>query len=234
MADEHLTAALDALVYQYDPRAVITVERRTRDRDITVGTREDEAGTVSVFGRLLATDGALVEKRLKAIASTVCDDDPRSAGERRSDALAAMADLNDRLACRCTNPHCPTKEQPAPAPSVVISVIADQAALTAARQANKGERATPSDSGTAVLVDNCEPIPTPLLADLLAKGATLKPLATPCDAAPEPRYRPSAKQAAFVRARDLTAGSPVAGCLPTAATSTMSCRTRSGRPIRRT
>ena len=200
MADERLTSALDALVYQYDPSAVITVEQRTRGRDITVGIREDEAGTVSVFGRLLATDGALVEKRLKAIAATVCDDDPRSAGERRSDALAAMADLNDRLICRCTNPHCPTKGQPAPASSVVISVIADQAAITAARPAG----------GVAVIADKGEAIPTPLLADLLAKGATLKPLATPCDAAPEPRYRPSAKLAAFVRARDLTCRFP--GC----------------------
>ncbi len=203
MADDRLTSALDALIFEYDPAAVITVEKHMRARDITVGAREDEAGTVSVFGRLLTTDAALFEKKLAAIADTVCDDDPRTAGERRSDALAAMADLNDCLACRCTNADCPKKGQASPSSSVVISVIADHAAIKAAS-------APTGDRGTAVLAGGREPVPTPLLADLIAKGAALEPLATPCGAAPEPRYRPSAKLAAFVRARDLTCRFP--GC----------------------
>jgi Domain of unknown function (DUF222) len=203
MAEDRLTSALDALVYQFDPSAVIAVAQRARSRDVTVGAREDEAGTVSVFGRMLATDGALLEKRIAAVAATVCAADPRSPGERRSDALAAIADLNDHLTCRCVNPACPVKDQPAQRSSVVISVIADAAALAATREDS-------TSGGTAVLLDDTTAVPTPLLADLLAKGATVKPLATPCDAAPEPHYRPSAKLAAFVRARDLTCRFP--GC----------------------
>ncbi|OBA95765.1 hypothetical protein A5662_18550 [Mycobacteriaceae bacterium 1482268.1] len=203
MADDRLSSALDAVIYQFDPAAVIAVKERGRVRDVTVGTREDEAGTVSMFGRLMATDGALLEKKIAAIAATVCADDPRSPGERRSDALAALADLNDHLTCRCANPDCPVKDQPAQTSSVVISVIADQPAIT-------GARTDSNSGGAAVIVDSKTPVPTPLLSDLLAKGATVKPLVPPCDENPEPRYRPSAKLAAFVRARDLTCRFP--GC----------------------
>ncbi|TXI59605.1 MAG: HNH endonuclease [Mycolicibacterium mageritense] len=52
-------------------------------------------------------------------------------------------------------------------------------------------------------------IPTPLLADLIAAGATVKHLDPP-GAEPEPRYRPSAKLAAWVRMRDMTCMFP--GC----------------------
>ncbi|OKH68680.1 hypothetical protein EB73_15345, partial [Mycobacterium sp. SWH-M3] len=62
--------------------------------------------------------------------------------------------------------------------------------------------------GTAVVVDGGV-IPTPLLADLIAAGATVKHL-NPPGAEPEPRYRPSAKLAAWVRMRDMTCMFP--GC----------------------
>ena len=220
MPDERLTAALDALIYAHDPAAVITTEQRMRSRDVTVGAREDEAGTVSIFGRLLSTDGALVEKRIAAIAATVCPNDPRTAGERRSEALAAMAEGHDRLVCRCPDPTCPTRQGQTPSSPAVIWVIADQPALTDATHTNTTDRETntttataevrPSPRGTAVLADTGTPLPTPLLADLLARGATVKPLLTPCDSAPEPRYRPSATLQAFVRSRDLTCRFP--GC----------------------
>jgi hypothetical protein len=48
-----------------------------------------------------------------------------------------------------------------------------------------------------------------MLAELLRHGATLQPLVAP-DAEPESRYRPSAKLARFIRARDLTCRFP--GC----------------------
>ena len=56
---------------------------------------------------------------------------------------------------------------------------------------------------------NNAPLPTPILAELLRNGAKLQPLTAP-GAEPEPRYRPSAKLAAFIRARDLTCRFP--GC----------------------
>ena len=61
----------------------------------------------------------------------LCAADPRSAGERRSDAAAAIANGNDTLACRCGSPHCPTAGV-TPKSNVVIRVIADQTAVNEA------------------------------------------------------------------------------------------------------
>jgi hypothetical protein len=48
-------------------------------------------------------------------------------------------------------------------------------------------------------------IPAEILADLAARGAAeIRPLIHPGDSPPEPRYRPSAALADFVRCRDLT------------------------------
>ncbi|MCP9275512.1 HNH endonuclease signature motif containing protein [Mycolicibacterium arenosum] len=52
-------------------------------------------------------------------------------------------------------------------------------------------------------------VPPPLLADLIARGATIRPITSPGEEA-EPRYRPSAATDHFVRLRDLTCRAP--GC----------------------
>ena len=59
------------------------------------------------------------------------------------------------------------------------------------------------------MLSGTEAMPTPLLAELLRNGAKLRPLCTPAEE-PESGYRPSAKLARFVRARDLTCRFP--GC----------------------
>jgi len=53
-------------------------------------------------------------------------------------------------------------------------------------------------------------VPTPLLADLIRLGAPVRPVPHPADLCTEPRYRPSATLARFVRNRDLTCCFP--GC----------------------
>ena len=54
-------------------------------------------------------------------------------------------------------------------------------------------------------------IPAEILADLARRsGVQLRPLVHPGDSPPEPRYRPSAALADFVRCRDLTCRFP--GC----------------------
>lgn len=231
MADEHLTAALDALVYQYDPRAVITVERRTRDRDITVGTREDEAGTVSVFGRLLATDGALLEKRLKAIASTVVRRRPPI---RRGAPLGRLG----RHGRPQRSPRLPL-HQPALSDEGTARTGAVSGDLGDCRPGRTYRRAS-SEQGRARDTKRFR-----------HRGARRQLRTHPHSLIGRPTGQGRDAQAArdSVRRRATThrpnrprscgpaishAGSPVAGCLPTAATSTTSCRTRSGRPIRRT
>jgi hypothetical protein len=47
-------------------------------------------------------------------------------------------------------------------------------------------------------------VPTPLLAELIRLGATVRPVPHPAELGTEPRYRPSTKLARFVRNRDQT------------------------------
>ncbi|MGZ5377616.1 MAG: DUF222 domain-containing protein [Mycobacterium sp.] len=62
--------------------------------------------------------------KVAAIAATVCDDDPRSIGERRADALGALGNGNHQLPCACESPGCPARAaQPAPKSSVVVNVL---------------------------------------------------------------------------------------------------------------
>jgi hypothetical protein len=146
----------------------------------------------------------------------VCTDDPRTAGQRRAAALAALGHGNHHLPCACESPKCPAREShPAPKSSVVVTVYTDQATLDGLKNTPAPPTSTPTpapapvSSGTAIL-SGTEVLPTPLLAELLRNGATLRPLCTPVDAQPEPGYRPSAGLARFVRARDLTCRFP--GC----------------------
>lgn len=209
LPDKNLTAAVDALVFGFDPDALIVSKEEARTRDFVVGHYvvghyEDEAGVTSVWGKLLAGDAAALKKKVAAIAATVCHEDPRNAGERRADAAGAWANGNDYLVCMCGSPTCPVAGQPAPKSSVVINVYADQTAIAAAQSAPSA----PDCVGTAIL-SGTDVMPTPLLAGLLRNGAKLRPVGKP-DLEPEPAYRPSARLARFVRARDLTCRFP--GC----------------------
>ena len=113
---------------RYDPDAQRRTDTNLRGRDFVIGACDDDTETVSVFGRLMAPDAAVMKQRMTAMINGLCAADPRSAGERRSDAAAAIANGNDTLACRCGSPHCPTAEL-TPKSNVVIRVIADQTAV---------------------------------------------------------------------------------------------------------
>ncbi|MGO4442479.1 DUF222 domain-containing protein [Mycobacterium sp. 2YAF39] len=201
MPEVTLIAALDALVLRWDADARIDSGAAARTRDFTTGDREDEAGLTSVWGKLLAPDAAVLNKKVAAMAATVCADDPRSLGERRADALGALANGNHHLPCACTSATCSARTgQPAPKSSVVIHVLTGQmpAPTTPATK----------DAGTAVL-SGTEAIPTPLLAALVRDGAKLRPLPAPeelCE--PVSGYRPSTAMARHVRNRDLTCRFP--------------------------
>jgi hypothetical protein len=99
------------------------------------------------------------------MADGVCAADPRSVGERRADALGALANGSDRLACRCGSPQCPAAESVTS--SVVVRVIADQAAIDAARKLIAAEDAEQRDSRapatdlTPEPADECEPAAEP-------------------------------------------------------------------------
>ncbi|MDT5247971.1 MAG: hypothetical protein QOJ28_605, partial [Mycobacterium sp.] len=227
-----LQATVDALIDRHDPAAVLAYRSAARGRDVQVGKQDDTTGTTSLWGRLQATDGELLTRRLDAMATSVCRDDPRTIGERRSDALGILAAGGAVLPCRCERPECPHTGTDARAEAIVIHVLTDQhpdhdptgptapdapngpsgpsgpptpnpAPDPADADLNPAAAASPSCAGTAVIAGGGI-VPAPLLAELARMGAVVRPITDPAALGVEPSYRPSAKLARFVRARDLT------------------------------
>ena len=231
MSVAKIEAAIDYWVDRYDPDAVRRIEHSARGRHVDVVDAGNGSGVAYVEATLFSHDGAALDQRLDAMAQAVCEADPRTLDQRRSDALGAWAHGGDRLACLCDNPDCPAAGA---APSaVVLNVIAEENSLTddtavaldgaeapgpttaQLREMTIAEAlAQPAPTGAA----NTNPavlmgggiVPAPLLAAKLATTATIRPVTHPGDSPPEPRYAPSAALARFVRCRDLTCRFP--GC----------------------
>ena len=197
-------------------------------------TATDGSGTASIEALLLATDADALDQRLDAMARAVCDADPRTLEQRRSDALGALGHGGDRLACGCGSQDCAAAGvQPS---AVVVHVVADDESLTddtavqldgqsapgptaaelrqmTIRQAlsPRPEEMIPRFAATApAVIIGGGMLPAPLLAATLAQTAKIVPIVFPGDSPPEPRYIPSAVLATFVRCRDLTCRFP--GC----------------------
>ncbi|MGE2733277.1 DUF222 domain-containing protein [Mycolicibacterium vaccae] len=220
-----LTRAIESVIERYDPDAVRRAKAITRGRDVRIGACDDPNEIATVVAQLFAQDAAALQARITELVSGLCPDDPRSAGDRRSDALAAITHRTEHLSCRCGSQDCPaTAPQKS---SVLIRVIADQAAITAAQHlierediehaqkrtahtkpqtdaAPPTEPAQPvtaqHDSGTALL-PGAKILPIAALAEAIRAGARIKPFRMP-GPDPEPHYTPSARLAEYVRARD--------------------------------
>jgi len=189
-----LAGQIDKIVAKADADAVRRRAERRSEREVWFA--DLEGGLSEIHGSLLSPDAHALDKRLTALAGTVCEHDPRSREQRRADALGALAARVDRLSCRCGRGDCTAEKRPV-ATSVVIHVIAEQASID-------GSGATPASEVCA------DGLIAPELIAELAAGAKLTPLIHPADAAPESGYLPSKKLADFVRCRDLTCRWP--GC----------------------
>ncbi|MGA3255124.1 MAG: HNH endonuclease signature motif containing protein [Mycobacterium sp.] len=194
MSQGRLAGQVDKIVARADADAVRRRRERQADREVWIGDLAD--GVSEIHGSLLTPDAHALDKRLTALAGTVCEHDPRSRQQRRADALGALAAGADRLGCRCARRDCAAGKRPAATP-VVIHVIAEEAGI--------------DGSGTAYASEvGADGLITPELVAELAKSAKLVPLVHPADAPREPGYVPSAALADFVRCRDLTCRWP--GC----------------------
>jgi hypothetical protein len=188
-----LAAAVDQVVAKADRDAVRRAAKAAQDRFVDVVA--DESGMAWVSGSVFATAGRALDRRLDALAASVCEADPRTRAQRRADALGALAAGTDRLVCGCGSADCQAAA-PARGSTVVIHVVAEKTSV-------EGTGSMPG-----VLSGHEGLIPAELIAQL-AKTARLQPLSPPSQD-PEPGYTPSAKLADFVRCRDLTCRAP--GC----------------------
>ncbi|QEN16687.1 DUF222 domain-containing protein [Mycolicibacterium sp. ELW1] len=206
-----LQRAIDSWVDRYDPGAVRQVRSRSRERDVVI-TVDAGAGTADIYGRLSATDGEIVRRRLTRIAYSVCEDDPRTIAQRRADAMGVLGAGGDRLACLCGNPDCPAAGEDDRAACVVVHVLADADVIDAEPDPGMhGEKPDtdpePRRAASAVLTGNRGIVPAPLLAELVRAGAAVRHLRRPKDE-PEPQYRPSTALDEWVRLRDMTCRFP--------------------------
>lgn len=221
--------AIDYWVDRYDRYALRRVESRARGRHVD-WTWSDGRGASTIEAVLFDHDAAVLDSRLDAMARAVCDHDGRTLDQRRADALGALANGADRLACGCGARDCPAAATPASA--VVINVIGEETSLSddtpvtvdgenpdkptkPIREMTLAEAAAvpaptgPAHTSPAVMIGG-PIIPAPLLAAKVAAGATIRWITHPGDAPPERRYRPSTKLDRFVRCRDITCRFP--GC----------------------
>ncbi|WP_301146226.1 HNH endonuclease signature motif containing protein [Mycobacterium simiae] len=192
MTSWKLATEIDRVVAKIDRDAVRRSRDFTADRFFEVTPME--AGTALINGSVFATTGQALDARLDELAQTVCDDDPRTLGQLRADALGALAAGDDRLTCGCGRADCPAGCAPKRPTSVVIHVVADRATVDG------------SGAGSGFLYGDGI-IPAEVVREL-AKTAKLQPLTVPTAA--ESGYVPSRALSDFVRARDLTCRAP--GC----------------------
>lgn len=211
--------AIEAVVDRYDPGAVRRTRARARGREVVVDTADQESGTAALWGRLYATDAALLDRRLAQMAQQVCDEDPRTIAQRRADALGALVAGADRLVCGCANADCLAGSGGGEQRSgVVIHVVADASAVSAQPDPQLSGETVPDSQPApgpvarppAAVITSGGVVPAPLVAELIRGGARLEPVRHPGDAPPEPGYRPSAALERFVRCRDVSCRFP--GC----------------------
>ena len=194
MTRGRLATEIDRVITRHDRDAVRRAREQALDRRVTFWDKGN--GTAELSGLLASIDAAALDKRLDAMAATVCPEDPRTVEQRRADALGALAVGMERLACRCGGADCAAGQRPSN-PAVVIHIVAEQATI-------EGRSQTP-----AYLMGANTLISAELVAEL-AREARLRPLSDFTTSGAEAGYRPSRGLADFVRARDLTCRAP--GC----------------------
>jgi hypothetical protein len=194
LSREKVSELVDWMVIAADPDAVRVAKQRDLDRHLEV--RPGKNGTAEIFGEVRASDGAAFDAKLDALAATVCPDDPRTKTQRRTDALSPLSAGATTMACTCGSPDCPAADNEAPATPMVINMIAEAATV-------EGSSDTPG------YLPGYGTIPAATVREM-ATTASLRPVPSAKDLVAEPRYRPSAGLARFIRCRDLTCRWP--GC----------------------
>ena len=186
-----LADRIDHWIAKWDPDGVRVAPGVDESRYVEVGPTVP--GMAGIWANLHATDAAAFDQRLDALAGTVCNGDPRTAMQRRSDAVGALAAGAEKLLCACGSAECPALGEGG-APSVVIHLLAEQATVDGT-----------GDNPGFLPKFGIQPADSVRMQSTTAK---LKPLTHPEET--QPGYRPSTALMRFIRWRDLTCRWP--GC----------------------
>jgi len=186
MSVDKTEKAIDAYVAQVDPLAVRRTETKARGRSVDIAVDEDGSGLATVYATLFVNDAKAFEARLRALAETVCPADPRTAEQRRADAIGAVGHGNDRLACSCGTDDCTAAQNP-PATGVVVYVIASQDTLAGPTGAPEPPAPRPETPAPPPEAPSESPDVEPEIADECAEsGDANAPTADYVDAPSEP------------------------------------------------
>ena len=98
-------AAIDAIVDRHDPGALRRSRTGARGRHVDICPADDDTGTAALWGSLLSTDAAVLDRRLTDMAHQVCEDDPRTLDQRRADAMGTLAAGGALLVCALSLIH---------------------------------------------------------------------------------------------------------------------------------
>ena len=186
---------IDSWVGRFDPEGVREPRKPTDDRYLDI--RASSEGMAGIWGNLHVQDAIVFDDRLNQLAATVCLNDPRTKAQLRADAVIALAERQQRMACTCGAEDC-SGGPPAPARDVVIHVLAESSTV-------HGDHAAPG------YVTGFGPIAADSVREL-KKRARIKPVVIPTDVPAEKGYRPSRALAEFVRLRDLFCRFPGCDC----------------------
>ncbi|MCP9271967.1 HNH endonuclease, partial [Mycolicibacterium arenosum] len=124
-SEQKLADAIDAAIERHDPDAVRRFRTAQRSLNIAFGKPDDATGTRSIYGRVSALDAELTDRRLDAMATSVCPEDPRTHGERRVAAHGIINAGGDHLPCLCGSPDCPATGPDARGKHFEILVLTD-------------------------------------------------------------------------------------------------------------
>jgi Domain of unknown function (DUF222) len=191
---KRIVEVVDYWIQKLEPAAVRVARETEESRHISIAPLD--SGMAEIWGDVQAPHALAFDRRLDELAATVCSADPRTKPQRRADALLALAARATAMPCACGSPECPATKQDATVGDIVIHVLAETATVSGDSTAPGYAPGFGGLSAEAV--------------QQLATSAKLRPVVHPKDSAPEPRYRPSAALADFIRCRDLTCRFP--GC----------------------
>ncbi|MBI3691241.1 MAG: DUF222 domain-containing protein, partial [Mycolicibacterium aromaticivorans] len=173
---EKTNQVIDWSVRELDPDAVRVARTADDVRHIEITPGTD--GLAEIWGRVRATDAAAFDQRLNQLGASVCRDDPRTARQRRADALGAWSAGDPTMQCDCECGDCPARADSTNEPTqIVIHLLAEATTVT-------------GDGHAPALLPGYGAIPAETVRTL-AKRARLRPVVGGKELSAEPRYRPS-------------------------------------------